>query len=91
MGGKSGLVVLVGTTRFTDYNAISRALGQVPGVTAVEPRRFGTDGVELWATTSLPSAQLAEALGRVPGSSGWSAQADGVRVRVHVNDPGTSP
>ncbi len=91
LGGRSGLTVLVRTSRYTDYAAVTHALGQVAGVTAVEPRRFGSDGVELWATTALPSAQLAEALGRAPGSSGWTAESDGVRVRVRVPDPATSP
>ncbi|HEY7958267.1 MAG TPA: flagellar assembly protein T N-terminal domain-containing protein [Polyangia bacterium] len=75
----AALVRLEGVTRFSDYQAVARALAALPGVAGVEPRRFVPGEIELLVRTAQPAAQLGAALTRLPPS--------GVRVMVK-NNPG---
>ena len=77
--GPSGgvLVRVTGMSRWAEYVALTRALGALPGVAAVEPRRFLRGEVQLLVRTASAAAQLAAHLNRVP--------PPGLRVGVRAN------
>jgi Flagellar assembly protein T, N-terminal domain len=77
-GPTGGVVVRVtGLSRWAEYVALTRALGALPGVAAVEPRRFVRGEVDLLVRTASAAAQLAAHLSRVP--------PPGLRVGVRAN------
>jgi hypothetical protein len=77
-GPTGGVVVRVtGMSRWAEYVALTRALGALPGVAAVEPRRFVRGEVDLLVRTASAAAQLAAHLSRVP--------PPGLRVGVRAN------
>ncbi|HZS41869.1 MAG TPA: flagellar assembly protein T N-terminal domain-containing protein [Polyangia bacterium] len=59
-------VRVTGFRRYADYLAVTRALAALPGVAAVEPRRFARGEAELVVRTASPAAQLADGLKRLP-------------------------
>jgi len=63
-----------GIQHWADYMLVVRALQALPGVAAVEPRRFQRGQAELLVKTASAAGQLAAGLSRVP--------PQGVRVRV---------
>jgi flagellar assembly FlgT-like protein len=69
-------VRVTGLQRWVEYQAVMRALGALPGVAAVEPRRFVRGEVDLVVRTASAAAQLAAHLQRVP--------PPGVRVGVRA-------
>jgi hypothetical protein len=70
------LVRVSGLSRWAEYVALTRALGALPGVANVEPRRFARGTVELLVHTASGAAQLASHLTRVPPA--------GLRVAVRA-------
>jgi hypothetical protein len=81
-GPQGGVTVRVSRiARHSDYVAVVRALAALPGVSAVDPRRFARGEVELLVRTSAAAAQLAAALGRMPPS--------GVKVSARPLGDGT--
>jgi hypothetical protein len=88
-------VHLGGVTRWLDYQAALRALGAIPGVAQVAPRRFSSAGVELGVHTAASAGQLAAALAHVPSDAGgynFRAQpmGDG-ELRLEVSAPPEAP
>jgi hypothetical protein len=69
-------VRVTGISRWSEYQAVTRALASLPGVAAVEPRRFVRGEVDLVVRTASAAAQLAGHLSRVP--------PPGVRVSVRA-------
>jgi hypothetical protein len=66
-GPAGGVTVRVtGLSRWVEYVAVTRALGALPGVATVEPRRFVRGEVDLVVHTASGAAQLAAHLLRVP-------------------------
>jgi hypothetical protein len=64
--------------RWADYATVTRALGAVPGVSAVEPRRFAHGEAELLVRTASTAAQLVPALARqLPADGRVTARAEG--------------
>jgi hypothetical protein len=81
VGPSTGVVVrLTGVQHFADYQLVVRALQSLPGVAAVEPRRFARGQVDLLVKTASPAQQLAAGLNRVP--------PQGVRIRVSAGADG---
>jgi hypothetical protein len=77
-GGVS--VRLTGLQHWSDYQSVVRALQALPGVAAVEPRKFSRSQAELLVKTASPAPQLAQGLQRVP--------PQGVRVTVRPTPDG---
>lgn len=66
-GPAGGVTVRVtGVSRWADYQALTRALAALPGVAAVEPRRFVRGEIDLLVHTATAASQLAAHLLRVP-------------------------
>ncbi len=62
-----GMIVHIsGLQRYPDYTALVRALSSVPGVAAVEPRRFARNEADLVLRTASSASQVAAALNRLP-------------------------
>jgi hypothetical protein len=59
-------VRVTNVSRWADYVAIARALGALPGVAAVEPRRFARNQAELLVRTASSADKLADGLKRLP-------------------------
>ncbi len=99
LSGKTGGVNarLLGVRRFAQLAAVRTAIERVPGVEAVEPRRFtpGLPGViELSVRTSQSARALADALARVATSYQFSVrEADGQLSLEMLDplDPGAAP
>jgi hypothetical protein len=73
----SGVQVrLSGIQHYADYQLVVRALQALPGVAAVEPRRFAKGQADLLVKTASGAGQLAAGLNRVP--------PQGVRVNVRA-------
>jgi hypothetical protein len=77
-GGVS--VRIGGIGRYADYQAVVRAIQGLPGVAAVEPRRFVRGEANLLVRTASAAGQLAAGLTRVP--------PQGVRVSVTTGPEG---
>jgi len=76
-GPAGGVTVRVhGIERWAEYQALTRALASLPGVAAVEPRRFVRGEMDLLVRTASVASQLAGHLQRVPPQS--------VRIGVRV-------
>jgi hypothetical protein len=73
-------VRLTGVQRWSDYQAVVRALQSLPGVAAVEPRRFARGQTDLVVKTAAAAGQLASGLQRLP--------PQGVRVTVRPTGDG---
>lgn len=73
-------VLLSGADRYADLQTLLRALGTIAGVSAVEPRRFSSEGVEIRVTTAATAAALIVALGRVPDGARYIAAARDART-----------
>lgn len=58
-------VRLAHLSSYQDFLALKRGLEALPGVSAVEPRRFGPEGVELAVSTRLLAPQIGAALERL--------------------------
>jgi hypothetical protein len=58
------IVKVTGAARFAEFSAVVRALRDLPGVAAVEPRRFARGESEVLVRTASPASQLAQALNR---------------------------
>ena len=66
-GPAGGVIVRVrGIERWVEYQALMRALAALPGVAAVEPRRFLRGEIDLIVHTASAASQLAGHLSRVP-------------------------
>jgi hypothetical protein len=66
-GPAGGVSVRVrGVERWAEYLALTRALAALPGVAAVEPRRFVRGQIDLVLRTASAASQLAGHLQRVP-------------------------
>ena len=77
----SGVTVRVSNlSHYGDYQAVVRALASLPGVAAVEPRKFLRAEAELLVRTASPAAQLASGLNRVP--------PQGIRITVRPTGDG---
>jgi hypothetical protein len=74
-------VRLTGVQRWSDYQAVVRALQSLPGVAAVEPRRFARSQTDLVVKTAAGAGQLANGLSRMP--------PQGIRVSVRAAGDGT--
>src|SRR6185312_15566222 len=69
-GPAGGVTVRVhGIERWAEYQALTRALASLPGVAAVEPRRFVRGEMDLLVRTASVASQLAGHLQRVPPQS----------------------
>jgi hypothetical protein len=83
---QGGVAVRLGNVqRYADYVAVQRALSALPGVAAVEPRRFARGAVELLVRTASTAAQLAGALERLPPAGvrvTASTDGDGLRLEI---------
>jgi hypothetical protein len=69
-------VRVTGLSRWSEYQALTRALAALPGVATIEPRRFVRGEVDLVVRTASAASQLAAHLSRVP--------PPGVRVAVRA-------
>jgi hypothetical protein len=58
------IVKIQGAPRWVDFQAVVRAIAAIPGVAAVEPRRFGRGESEVVVRTATPAQQLAQSLNR---------------------------
>jgi hypothetical protein len=87
-GGSQGGGVTVrvrGIERWAEYQALTRALASLPGVAAVEPRRFVRGEIDLIVRTASAASQLAGHLTRVPPAGlrvGVRAVGDAVEIDV---------
>jgi hypothetical protein len=85
-GPAGGVMVRVtGLQRWVEYVALTRALGALPGVATVEPRRFVRGQVDLLVRTASAAAQLAAHLQRVPPAGlriGVKAAGDTVEIAI---------
>jgi Flagellar assembly protein T, N-terminal domain len=76
-------VRVVGFARWADFVALERALGALPGVGGVEPRRFQRGQAELLVRTAQAAAQLADALRRAPPPGAHvTTLPDGIEVQL---------
>jgi hypothetical protein len=86
VGPAGGVTVRVrGVERWAEYQAVTRALGALPGVAAVEPRRFVRGEIDLVVRTASAASQLAGHLTRVPPQGvriGVRAVGDAVEIDV---------
>lgn len=85
-GPAGGVAVRVrGVERWAEYQALTRALASLPGVAAVEPRRFVRGEIDLVVHTASAASQLAGHLSRVPPAGmrvGVRAVGDAVEIDV---------
>ena len=85
-GPAGGVAVRVrGVERWAEYQALTRALASLPGVAAVEPRRFVRGEIDLVVRTASAASQLAGHLQRVPPAGlrvGVRAVGDAVEIEV---------
>ncbi|HEX6836020.1 MAG TPA: hypothetical protein VF334_05570, partial [Polyangia bacterium] len=85
-GPAGGVTVRVrGIERWAEYQALTRALASLPGVAAVEPRRFVRGEIDLVVHTASAASQLAGHLQRVPPAGlrvGVRAVGDAVEIDV---------
>ncbi|HEX9102096.1 MAG TPA: flagellar assembly protein T N-terminal domain-containing protein [Polyangia bacterium] len=85
-GPTGGVAVRVrGVERWAEYQALARALASLPGVAAVEPRRFVRGEIDLVVRTASAAAQLAGHLQRVPPAGlrvGVRAVGDVIEIDV---------
>lgn len=85
-GPAGGVTVRVrGIERWAEYQALTRALASLPGVAAVEPRRFVRGEIDLLVRTASAASQLAGHLQRVPPQGvriGVRAVGDAVEIDV---------
>jgi hypothetical protein len=85
-GSAGGVTVRVrGVERWAEYQALTRALASLPGVAAVEPRRFVRGEIDLVVHTASAASQLAGHLTRVPPAGlriGVRAVGDAVEIDV---------
>jgi hypothetical protein len=85
-GAAGGVTVRVrGIERWAEYQALTRALASLPGVAAVEPRRFVRGEIDLVVRTASAASQLAGHLQRVPPAGvriGVRAVGDAVEIDV---------
>ncbi len=87
-GGSAGGGVTVrvrGVERWAEYQALTRALASLPGVAAVEPRRFVHGEIDLLVRTASAASQLAGHLTRLPPPGvriGVRAVGDAVEIDV---------
>jgi hypothetical protein len=85
-GPAGGVTVRVrGVERWAEYQALTRALASLPGVAAVEPRRFVHGQIDLLVRTASAASQLAGHLQRVPPAGvrvGVRAVGDAVEIDV---------
>jgi hypothetical protein len=85
-GATGGVTVRVrGIERWAEFQALTRALASLPGVAAVEPRRFVRGEIDLIVHTASAASQLAGHLSRVPPAGlriGVRAVGDAVEIDV---------
>ena len=85
-GPAGGVIVRVtGLSRWAEYVALTRALAALPGVAAVEPRRFIRGEIDLLVRTASAASQLAAHLQRVPPAGlrvGVKSSGDTVDVEI---------
>ena len=85
-GPSGGVTVRVrGVERWSEYQALARALASLPGVAGVEPRRFVRGEIDLLVRTASAASQLAGHLSRVPPPGmrvGVRAVGDAVEIDV---------
>jgi hypothetical protein len=85
-GPAGGVTVRVtGLSRWAEYVALTRALAALPGVAAVEPRRFVRGEIDLLVHTASAAAQLAAHLMRVPPAGlrvGVKSSGDVVDIEI---------
>jgi hypothetical protein len=82
-------VRVTGVARWADYQAVTRALATMPGVAAVEPRRFSRTTIDLVVHTASAASQLAAHLSRVPPAGVHAtvrAVGDGLQIDVSDGD-----
>jgi hypothetical protein len=94
--GGPGLTVLVlGATRWIEYQALLRALASIGGVGAVVPRRFDATGFELTVRTATSAAGIAAAFTHLPPDRDgvrFSVEPEGdLALRVRVTSPEPTP
>ncbi len=66
-----------GIERWAEYQALTRALASLPGVAAVEPRRFVRGEIDLLVRTASAASQLA-------GPPARACRRQGVRIGVRA-------
>jgi hypothetical protein len=85
-GPAGGVTIRVtGISRWAEYLALTRALAALPGVAAVEPRRFVRGEIDLVVHTASAASQLAAHLMRVPPSGLRTAvKAAGDLIEIEI-------
>jgi hypothetical protein len=74
-----------GALRWSEYASLLRALSALPGVAAVEPRRFSKKEADLLLRTASSAPQIASALDHAPPAGvRVTAAAEGDAVRIDV-------
>jgi len=78
-------VHVLGALRWSEYASLLRTLSALPGVAAVEPRRFSKKEADLLLRTASTAPQIASALEHAPPSGvRVTAAAEGDAVRIDV-------